>query len=419
VDLYNRAFHYPSSTRAADRVITISEYSKSTIVAHHGIGPDKVIVAHLCADPLYFEAPDIARAPDRAIPFDRFLFFPANRWHHKNHDVLLRALRSLNDRGEPTYAVFTGFDVEGGYPLSEMAKQYGLKNRVHTAGYVTVPQMAHLYQHAEMLVFPSLFEGFGMPPVEAMAAGCPAVVAHTTCLPEICADAAEYFDPACVESLAAAIGKVRNDPAHRRSLIEKGHRQARCFSAESLAQAHLKAFLEATQVYSSTRYRSFKYFREPLHRLRGGGGYRLRRYLNQQTAPGHCRVVFSKGWYSREEHGSDWMRWSSGKGRLTIEAPAGFTMSLAGQAASALQPNRVKVIINGQSEAEWDVERPFEFFDLPRLQVDLKRGRNTIAFISEHGGIRGGNGDRRRLALAVRNLAFKDVQQTIPFRMEN
>src|SRR5439155_12330261 len=124
------------------------------------------------------------------LPLGDYLFFPANRWFHKNHDALLRAIGILNDRGLRTYAVFTGFDVPGGYPLLNKSREYGLEGQTFTIGYVTTAQMAYLYRHARMLVFPSLFEGFGMPPVEAMATGCPAVVSNATCLPEVCADAA-------------------------------------------------------------------------------------------------------------------------------------------------------------------------------------------------------------------------------------
>ena len=418
VDLYNRAYHYPSSTRAADRVITISEYSKSTIVEHHGIEADKVIVAHLCAHPLYLEAPAIAKAPDAAVPFRQFLFFPANRWHHKNHDVLLRAVRSLNEAGEPTNAVFTGLDVEGGYPLFEMAGQYGVLEHVHTAGYVTVPQMAHLYTHAEMLVFPSLFEGFGMPPVEAMAAGCPAVVASSTCLPEICRDAAEYFDPLNVESLIAAIRNVRNDSTHRRRLVEKGHGRAKLFSPEALGNAHLRAFDEATQAYSRMRYRWFKYVREPYHRLRVGGQYLLQQ-RRKRTGQDLCRIVFSNGWHAREQQGSTWVRWSKGDGKILIEAPTDFTMAIKGEAASAQRQNRVKLRINGRLEADWEADRAFEFFELSRVELELKRGRNTVEFASELRGIPGGNGDGRTLALAVRNLSFEDVQRRLTFSVEN
>jgi glycosyltransferase involved in cell wall biosynthesis len=202
----------------------------------------KIIVAHLCANPLYFEAAAIATPPNDPLPFDRYLFFPANRWAHKNHDTLLRALKLLKNRGENANVVFTGFDTHGGYPVLQKALEYGIAECVHTAGYVTVPQMAYLYRSAEMLVFPSLFEGFGIPPVEAMAAGCPVAIASSSCLPEICGDAAEYFDPTDLEQIVHAICRIRKDPKRRADLIERGQRRAKDFSVESMAKTHIRAF---------------------------------------------------------------------------------------------------------------------------------------------------------------------------------
>jgi glycosyltransferase involved in cell wall biosynthesis len=276
-DLFTRAYHYPASTRAADRVITISGYSKTTLVEHHRIPPGKVVVAYLCADPLYFESAT-QTAPDDPIPFSDFVFFPANRWYHKNHDVLLKALCILKDRNKKVNSVFTGFDVDGGYPLMSKAVEYNIRDQVHSAGYVTISQMAYLYTHAEMLAFPSLFEGFGMPPVEAMASGCPVAVSKSTCLPEICGDAAEYFDPTDPADVADAICKIREDQARRNVLIERGHTRARSFSAERLAQAHLRAFREAHESYSMARYNWQRIAYQPYHTARVGALRKLRRF---------------------------------------------------------------------------------------------------------------------------------------------
>jgi glycosyltransferase involved in cell wall biosynthesis len=265
-DLYYRNYHYPASTRAADRVLTISGFSKASIMKYHGVRESKVIVAHLSADPLYFEAPTAARPPDVRVPFSKFIFFPANRWPHKNHDTLLRALKILKGRGECANVVLTGFDIPGGYSVPAKMVEYGISECVHLAGYLTVPQMAYLYGAAEMTVFPSLFEGFGIPPVEAMAVGCPVLAAASSCLPEICGDAAEYFQPSDPEALAQAICRVRGDANLRDGLIERGHVRARHFSVESTARAHLRAFGEAARSYSGFRFGWHKHFYQPFHK---------------------------------------------------------------------------------------------------------------------------------------------------------
>jgi glycosyltransferase involved in cell wall biosynthesis len=254
-DMYNREWHFPGSTRMADRVITISHFSKKTIVKHHHISPSKVTVAHLCADERFHRAVDVARPPQAPLPRGDFIFYPANHWQHKNHDALLRAMQWLKtERGLSISAVFTGYDVPNGYPLAQKAADYGLAEQIYSAGYVTVEELAYLYSKAKMLVFPSLFEGFGIPLVEAMAAGCPVAAANATSLPEIGGEAAEYFDPSSPASIGLAIEKVWRDETLRQKLIELGKRRALDFSAAKLAQTHLAVFDEAGRAFSPLRY---------------------------------------------------------------------------------------------------------------------------------------------------------------------
>jgi glycosyltransferase involved in cell wall biosynthesis len=409
-DLFSREYHYPSSTRAADRVITISEYSKATLVEHHGLSPRKVIVAHLCADPRYHQAQQIQAPPDAPIPFTDFVFFPANRWPHKNHDVLLKALKILAERSRAINAVFTGFDVDGGYPLMQKAVEYGVRDRVHSAGYVSVAQMAYLYAHAEMLVFPSLFEGFGMPPVEAMSAGCAAVVAKATCLPEICRDSAEYFDPHDPIALADAICRVHDDPARRNTLIESGYSRSRVFTPELMARAHLRAFDEAIQTYSPARYRWHQLAYQPYHVFKVNAKYAVRGFIDSRRTTG-CRISFSRGWYPREAEGSNWLRWNNGVGRLTIHAPCRMTIRIVGACASLIRPNEVQLTANGALVASWAIEGEFSFQQLPQLTVELRRGRNRLEFRSRQPGAQPGPNDSRLVAIAIRNLAFSDVSE--------
>jgi glycosyltransferase involved in cell wall biosynthesis len=255
LDLYNREYHFPGSTRMADRVITISHFSKKMIVKHHRISLQKVTVAHLCADKRYYRAAEVAHPPQSPLPGGDFIIYPANYWMHKNHDALLGALRWLKtEKRLKIDVVFTGYDVPNGYPLAQKVSEYGLDEQVYAVGYVTVEEMAYLYSKAKMLVFPSLFEGFGIPLVEAMIVGCPVVAAKATSLPEIGADAAEYFDPSSPEIIGLTIEKVWGDGGLRQRLIERGRRRALDFSAAKLAQAHLAVFSEAARSFSATRY---------------------------------------------------------------------------------------------------------------------------------------------------------------------
>jgi glycosyltransferase involved in cell wall biosynthesis len=249
-DRYTRELHFPGSTRMADRVITHSEFSRRTIIEHHRLPPARVAVVHHYVDERYARSAEVARKPAAPLPA-RFVFYPANLWKHKNHDVLLRALRLLREeRGRRLDLVLTGFGQDSGSPVAAMAEAHGVRDQVHALGYLAVEEIAYLYRRADMLVFPSLFEGFGIPLVEAMAAGCPVVAARATSIPEVTGDAAELFDPASPAALAAAIERVADDAAWRETLRTRGLRRAREFSAARMAEGHRAVFREAVQAYS-------------------------------------------------------------------------------------------------------------------------------------------------------------------------
>jgi len=296
-DRYMRELHFPGSTRMADRVITISEFSRRTIIEHHRVPPERVAVVYLCADDRYARSAAVARPPAAPLPA-RFVFYPANPWKHKNHDLLIRALRLLREeRGRRVDLVLTGFGQDSGSPVEAMAKANGVGDQVHTLGYLAVEELAYLYQRADMLVFPSFFEGFGIPLVEAMAAGCPVVAARATSIPEVVGHAAELFDPASPAALAAAIERVLDDAAWRETLRVRGFRRAREFSAARMADGHRAVFREAVQVYSSR-------------------AFRWRRWV---TSYGHRAQL---EWRWRAHHGrtfSDWVKAS----RHWLRDPAG------------------------------------------------------------------------------------------------
>ena len=264
-NLVARYWHYVGSTKMADQVLTISAFSRDTLVRHHQLPPEKITVAHLCADESFYRAPEVARRPAAALP-EHYIFYPANRWLHKNHDLLLRAMAMLRDQEKMTvHAVFTGFDQENGYAIEEKAKEYGIADQVTQLGYVSVEELAYLYVHAELMVFPSLFEGFGIPLVEAMAAGCPVLAAKTTSLPEVGGDGVAYFNPSSPESLAGTLHGLLIDPARRGDLVARGARRAGDFSAARMAENHLAAFRKATEAYSRRKYLWLRYGYKYLH----------------------------------------------------------------------------------------------------------------------------------------------------------
>lgn len=267
-NLVARAYHYQGSTTVADQVVTISQYSKDTIVQHHGIEADKVTVAHLCADIRFARAAEIARRPAKPLP-EKFVFYPANHWFHKNHDVLLRALQWLKlEKNIMINAVFTGHDQENGYQIGRKAAEYGISEQVTQLGYISTEELAYLYRHARLMVFPSLFEGFGIPLVEAMAAGCPVVASRSTSLPEIGLESVVYFDPTSATALGEAIVQVSFDDELRHDLILSGKKRALDFSPAQLAQKHLRVFAEAANSFSRYKYLRDRWLSVYIHKAR-------------------------------------------------------------------------------------------------------------------------------------------------------
>ena len=267
-NLVARYWHYVGSSKMADQVVTISEFSKDTLIKHHHIPAEKITVAHLCADQRFYQAREIAERPAADLP-EKYVFYPANRWLHKNHDVLLHALAWLRDAKHFTVnAVFTGYDQENGYSIEQKAAEYGLSDQVFQLGYVSVEELAYLYVHAELLVFPSLFEGFGIPLVEAMAAGCPVLASDRASLPEVGGDGAAYFDPSSPKALGESLFGLLNSGSLREELRSRGYERARDFPASTMAQCHLQAFHKAEQSFSRAKFLYLRLWAKYLHMLR-------------------------------------------------------------------------------------------------------------------------------------------------------
>jgi glycosyltransferase involved in cell wall biosynthesis len=265
-DLYNRQLHFKSSTRMADRVITISEYSRQTIIKHHHLSSDKVIVAYLSANRRFFYSDQYSKPLAQQLP-DDFIYYPANFWMHKNHDRLLQALCILRDeKNLKINVVFTGFEQANGYPLNEKIIEYNLSSQAIVLGYLSIDEIIYIYQQARMLVFPSLFEGFGIPLVEAMAVGCPIAAANCTSIPEVTGNSAELFFPDSPQSIADSIERVWKDKTLRNELIKRGKKRAFDFSPKNTAQNHLKAFAQAKECFSYKNY-LINWFYRYYHRL--------------------------------------------------------------------------------------------------------------------------------------------------------
>jgi glycosyltransferase involved in cell wall biosynthesis len=158
------------------------------------------------------------------LPASGYLFYPANPWPHKNHRRLFEAVRLASQRlGFALPVVCTG-RLPGEQPsLGAAAEAAGLApGQLFDLGFVAEDELPALYRSARLLAFPSLFEGFGLPLVEAMACGCPVASSSAACLPEVSAGAARLFDPLDPEAMAEALVEVWEEGPLRRGLVERG-----------------------------------------------------------------------------------------------------------------------------------------------------------------------------------------------------
>jgi glycosyltransferase involved in cell wall biosynthesis len=217
-ELAYRHFAYRWSIRRANLVIAISQHVAATLVERLRLAEERIRVIRLGVDhELFTVGAARVRAP--------LLIYPANRWPHKNHERLFAAFALARREHPELTLVLTGAGHEG-RPLPA-----GVVSR----GYVPRSVLIDLYQSAAALVFPSLYEGFGQPIIEAMACGCPVAASNAGALPEICGDAARYFDPRSVDEIASAIVDVlrRADDFRARGLV-----RAALFDWDECARQH-------------------------------------------------------------------------------------------------------------------------------------------------------------------------------------
>ena|SRR3990170_4145159 len=211
---------YGWTVRRSRLVVTISQHAAATLVERLGVPAHRVRPIHLGIDHERF-------TPDNSER-EEFLLYPALAWPHKNHGRLFDAFAVLRSRHPGLELVLTGY--KGPAPPG-----------VRPLGRVPLDELVGLYRRAAALVFPSLYEGFGQPPLEAMACGCPVACSNAASLPEVCGEAARFFDPTSVEEMLDAIEDVLANPERWRA---EGLARAAAFTWEATARAHDAVYAE-------------------------------------------------------------------------------------------------------------------------------------------------------------------------------
>ena len=222
-ELAYRRVYYRAAARNSRIVIAISRHVRETLVERLGIDEERIRVAHLGVDRSRFSPGTQTRKP--------IVLYPANAWRHKNHERLFTAFAHVRRERPDLTLVLTGVGHE----------RLRLPPGVESRGRVPERDLVELYRSASALVFPSLYEGFGLPPLEAMACGCPVAVADVGALPEVCGDAARYFDPSSPSEIADAILDVLANPG---GTVAAGLERAKRFSWDESARRHDEVYEE-------------------------------------------------------------------------------------------------------------------------------------------------------------------------------
>lgn len=231
--------------RKATSVITPSQHTKDLLLRHYQLAESKVRVIHNGVRQSLHAAVETQRLTD-----EKYILFTGRLVGMKNVEGLLKAF-SLIKSEVPHTLVMTGHGTKRmKRKLEELRRDdCGIEERrVKYLGHVPAEEMERLLDNASLLVFPSFYEGFGLPPLEGMMHGCPVVVSNVSSLPEVCADAAMYVDPYDVKNIANAMKTMLTDTRLRQTMIVRGVERARAFRWEESARLHVQVFTEALQI---------------------------------------------------------------------------------------------------------------------------------------------------------------------------
>ncbi len=227
----------------ADKVIAISESTKRAILEYVNISEDKVSVTHLAASNLFKEASQSQKNKLRKkFGLNKpFIFYVGDRGKYKNFLMLLKAYSSWK-RKRDFDLICVGGDSDWSDDEVRLLRRGRFNNSVRLFTSVKDEELRVFYSYAYAFVYPSFFEGFGLPPLEAMACGTPVVVSNTSSIPEVVGDAGLYFDPSSKEELLGVLDKIADDTMLRKKLIRKGLDRSKKFSWEETAAGIYKIY---------------------------------------------------------------------------------------------------------------------------------------------------------------------------------
>ncbi|MDD5606011.1 MAG: glycosyltransferase family 1 protein [Patescibacteria group bacterium] len=237
------------SCENATRIIAVSKGTKTDIVKYLGINADKIDVIYESAPKRYRDKvePKRLEAIKAKHNISRPYFLYVGEWRpHKNLVRLIRAFATFKRQYQLDYQLVLVGKLDPFAPeIPETIKQLGLQDDVITTGYVADQDLPYFYAGAFAFIFPSLYEGFGIPPLEAMAAGVPVISSNASVMPEILGDAALFFNPKSLEDIAQAMYKLATTFRLQKELKDKGFQQIKKYSYTKMVKETLNTYRKA------------------------------------------------------------------------------------------------------------------------------------------------------------------------------
>ncbi|MBI5055310.1 MAG: glycosyltransferase family 4 protein [Nitrospirae bacterium] len=230
-------FLIPQIAKNSAKIITVSYFSRKEIVRLLKVPEEKVQVIYNAVSEKFL------RPSEYPVDFGYgdYILAVSSLDPRKNFKALISAFDRIK---LPGFKLIIAGERKKIFADVELNNLIDENKKIIFVGYASDDDLANLYKKARLFVFPSLYEGFGLPPLEAMACGCPVVVSNVASLPEVCGDAAYYIDPYSEESIAVGMHRVSTDNSLRQDMIKKGLERAKIFSWEKSAREHIKVFEE-------------------------------------------------------------------------------------------------------------------------------------------------------------------------------
>ena len=231
----------PATARQSKLVITITEYTKRTIVERLGIPAEHVVLVPPGYTVSMAEEPEHDPIATYGLG-SPFFVYPAITYPHKNHLVLVRALAKVVTQHPDALLVLTSNEAQMEGAIGEEIDRLGLADNVRRLGRIPRGDIDWIVRHATAVVFPSRYEGFGLPVLEAMGNGCPVIAADATALPEVVGEAGILVDPDDADGWAAAMARMLDDPAAREWHVEAGFARAASYRWSASTKALVDAY---------------------------------------------------------------------------------------------------------------------------------------------------------------------------------